>query len=90
VARNGISVARIEEIQRLVEEGRTDRFISRALKCRRTKVAEVRRAGALVAPSALVVAPQAAPLWTERVDWPGVPRQQNLEDFSSCRQLKTA
>jgi hypothetical protein len=83
VARNGISVARIEEIQRLIHDGQTDRFISRALKCRRTKVSEVRRAGALVAPSALVVATEAAPLWTARVDWPGV-----LKDIGEGFQLK--
>jgi hypothetical protein len=83
VARNGISVARIEEIQRLIQEGQTDRFISRALKCRRAKVAEVRRTGALAAPSTLVIAKEAAPLWTERVDWPGV-----LKDIGGGFQLK--
>lgn len=83
MAKNGISVARIEEIQRLINEGQTDRFIARALKCRRTKVAEVREAGALRPAAALVTAVETAPLWTERVDWAGV-----LRDISEGFELK--
>lgn len=69
MARNGISVARIEEIQRLIGEGQTDRFIARALKCRRSKVSQVRQAGAVALASAMVTPRQSAPLWTEQIDW---------------------
>lgn len=83
MAKKGISVARIEDIQRLIREGHTDRFIARSLKCRRTKAAEVRRAGAEVPASAFVTAVQTVPLWTERVDWASV-----LEDVGGGFELK--
>jgi len=83
MAKKGISVARIEDIQRLIREGHTDRFIARSLKCRRTKAAEVRRAGAEVPASAFATVVQTVPLWTERVDWASV-----LEDVGDGFELK--
>ncbi len=83
MAKKGISVARIEEVQRLINEGQTDRFIARALKCRRAKVSEVRRAGSSMPAAALMTAIESAPLWTERVDWAGV-----LKDLGEGFQLK--
>jgi hypothetical protein len=83
MAKIGISVARIEEIQRLVAAGHTDRFVARALKCRRTKVAEVRRTGAEVPASAFISTLETVPLWTQRVDWESV-----LKDVGEGFELK--
>lgn len=69
MAKKGISVARIEDIQRLLAQGHTDRFIARSVKCRRTKVAEVRRAGETVPASAFATLVETVPLWTEQLDW---------------------
>ena len=69
MAAKGISVARIEEIQRLIAASHTDRFIARALSCRRAKVSEVRRAGAAASSAALCTAVETFPLWTERLEW---------------------
>ena len=83
MAKNGISVARVEEIQRLIAEGQRDRFIARALKCRRMKVSQVRQAGAATPASGLVTANHSAPLWTAQIDWAAV-----LKDIGEGFQLK--
>jgi hypothetical protein len=84
MAKKGISMARVEDIQRLISEGQADRFIARALKCRRTKVAEIRGAGAQVSASMFATAvAETAPLWTERVDWECV-----LRDVGGGFELK--
>jgi hypothetical protein len=45
MARRGVSVALVQEIQRLIDEGLSDRKISRALRCPRLRVAEIRAMG---------------------------------------------
>lgn len=60
-----ISVAKLEEIKRLIESGLKDRAIARALKCRRSKVAEVRSGGDIK----LLSGAEPWPLWTSQVDW---------------------
>lgn len=83
MAKKGISVASIEDIQRLIGLGHTDRFIARSVKCRRTKVAEVRRAGAEIPASAFATVVETVPLWTERLDWAAV-----LKDVGEGFELK--
>lgn len=78
-----MSVARIDEIQRLLTLGHKDRFIARSLKCRRTKVAEVRLAGAGISAPAFISAVETSPLWTARVDWAAV-----LKDIGEGFELK--
>src|SRR5437016_4307470 len=61
-----ISVAKLEEIKRMIAGGLKDRAIARALRCRRTKVAEVRRGGVNFSG---LEQPEPMPLWTNQVDW---------------------
>lgn len=77
-------MACVQDIQRLIAQGHTDRFIARSVKCRRTKVAEVRKAGPEV-PAAIFAKPivEAPPIWTERVDWESV-----LKDIGEGFELK--
>lgn len=68
MARRIMTVKRFEEIQRLIEAGKSDRFISRAVGCRRSKISRIRQGLDKVqdvGKSALI----ATPLWVEQVDW---------------------
>lgn len=72
MARKEWSMARVEEIVRLIGEGLSDRQIARVLKCRRTKVRDVRGLGS-AAPAALSAASAlVAPPWTDLVEWESV------------------
>ena len=42
MARRIMTLKRFEEIQRLIAAGKSDRIISRALGCRRSKVSRIR------------------------------------------------
>ena len=71
-----MSVARLEEIKRLIDQGLTDREIARSLKCRRLKVAGVRKG--------LIKIPEVQPtgslaLWTYQVDWEEVLKEVGLK-----------
>jgi hypothetical protein len=68
--RRGLTVARVEDIKRLIAEGQSNKFIARALKCRRTLVAELR--AKLDQPSEELASPGKGPLWIELVDWKGI------------------
>ncbi len=72
MARRELTVARFEEIKRLIAEGRSDREISRALQCRRMKVAEIRRGDARDPGLPKLLR---GPLWAEQVDWEDVKRE---------------
>lgn len=68
-------MVRFEEIKRLIAEGLSDRAIVRALRCRREKVAEIRR-GDAPDPSRPKFLP--GPLWTEQVPWAEVINELSL------------
>lgn len=72
MARRQMTVARFEEIRRLIIEGLSDRAIARALQCRRAKVAEIRSGGAVhpATPKEIEL-----PLWANQVDWEEVKRE---------------
>lgn len=73
MARRAWTVARIEEIQRYIQEGRSDREIARTLRCRRTRVREIRELGDAAAQAiAGLPAGAAEPAWTTRVEWTSV------------------
>lgn len=63
-----MSVAKLEEIKRFIEKGLSNREIGRALKCRRMKVAEVRKGGI----RASNISAEDFALWTHQVDWDDV------------------
>lgn len=65
MARRTWSVERVEEINRYIEQGLSDRQIARAMKCRRAKIREVRELGA-TAPAALAIT---APVGTPEPEW---------------------
>lgn len=73
MARRTWTVARVEEIQRLIGEGLSDRQIARTLRCRRTRVRDIREHGERFG-GAVVLAPQEPPepAWASRVEWTAV------------------
>ena len=70
-----MTVVRFEEVRRLIGEGLSDRAIMRALRCRREKVAEIRRGTAIDPGRPQVIA---GPLWTESVAWAEVITELSL------------
>lgn len=70
-----MTVVRFEEIHRLIQEGLSDRAIVRALRCRREKVAEIRKG---IAPDPAVPKVIPGPLWTESVPWAEVITELSL------------
>ena len=72
MARRVWTVARVEEIQRLMGEGLSDRQIARTLRCRRTRIREVRELGG--AAGAVIAAPVVVsePGWSSGIDWSAV------------------
>src|SRR5690349_952236 len=71
MARRIMTVKRFEEIQRLIAEGKSDRFISRAVGCRRSKVSRIRNGADRVQDVGKTPA-AAAPVWASQVDWESV------------------
>ena len=72
--RKGLTMARIHEVMRLIQEGLSDRQIARSLALRRSRVAEIRGLGR-EAPTVLGAAAVPEPLWTEGMDWEAVDRE---------------
>jgi hypothetical protein len=72
--RKGLTMARVHEVLRLIQEGLSDRQIARALALRRSRVAEIRGLGD-EAPTVLGTAVFPEPLWTDGVDWEAVDRE---------------
>jgi hypothetical protein len=75
VVQRGVSVAKVQEIQRLINEGHSDRQIARALHCRRSRVAEIRQMGPTAEAgfvSAVMTPPVPEPLWANGVEWSAV------------------
>ena len=72
--RKGLTMVRIHEVLRLIQEGLSDRQIARALSLRRSRVAEIRGLGN-EAPTVLGAAAIPEPLWTNGVDWNAVDRE---------------
>lgn len=70
MARRKMTVDRFKEIRRLIEAGKSDRFIAKALGCRRNKVSRIRTGADQI--EDLSKTNQTAPLWTEQVDWESV------------------
>lgn len=79
------TMAQLIEIQRLIGAGQSDRQIARALRCRRTFVAEVRSEKVTKEVLAAAKAPQghAPPGWALQVDWARVET-----DIRKGRQIK--
>lgn len=75
MAQRVFTVARYEEIQRRLAEGRKVREIARALGCSRDTVREVRD-GLRASPDARKQ--PAAPLWMTQIDWPPIIRDLGL------------
>lgn len=72
MARRVLSVARVTEIQRLIQEGLSDRQIAKALCCRRSLVRKIRGLGS-EAVKALTTEPGTTdPAWTSQVHWPAI------------------
>lgn len=67
MARRKMTVDRFKEIRRLIEAGKSDRFIAKALGCRRSKVSRIRLGADQIEDVNKVSL--AAPLWVEQVDW---------------------
>jgi hypothetical protein len=69
VARREMTMERFREIKYLIDQGQSDRQISRALKCRRMRVAEIRRGegGSPEVPKLFK-----GPVWVNTIDWKGV------------------
>ena len=72
--RKGLTMVRIHEVLRLIQEGLSDRQIARSLSLRRSRVAEIRGLGN-EAPTVLGTAAVPEPLWTDGVDWEAVDRE---------------
>ncbi len=72
MARRVWTVARVEEIQRLMSEGLSDRQIARTLRCRRSRIREVRELGP--AACQVIAAPAVAiePGWSAGIEWSAV------------------
>ena len=75
MARKRMTVVRFEEVKRLIVEGLSDRAIMRALRCRREKVAEIRKGTAADPGRPKVVV---GPLWTEQIPWAEVITELSL------------
>lgn len=71
----GITVARFEDIQRLINLGHSDRAIARTLKCRRLKVGQIRGGNAKHPRLLLEKTAPEGPLWTQLLDWECVQRE---------------
>jgi transposase len=69
MARREMTVERFREIKELIEQGQSDRQIARALRCRRMKVAEIRRGEARDPATPKIFK---GPLWAEGIDWDSV------------------
>lgn len=72
MARRKMTVDRFKETDRLIEAGKSDRFIAKALGCRRNKVSRIRLGQDQV--EDVGKATPLAPLWTDQVDWENVIR----------------
>lgn len=72
MSRTGISVARVIEIQRLIQEGLSERKIAQALRCRRSLIREVRKLGDEAVRSLCSVSAASDPPWASQVHWPAV------------------
>src|SRR3954452_10382800 len=82
MARRKMTVERFEEIQRLIQVGKSDRFISKALGCRRSKVSRIRN-GVDQVQDVLKPNPSTIPLWIQQVDWETV-----LTEIGSGHEIK--
>lgn len=82
MARRIMTVKRFEEIQRLIAAGKSDRFISRALGCRRSKVSRIRNGHDQLQDVGKAQA-TTSPLWVEQVDWETV-----LTDIGAGHEIK--
>lgn len=71
-----MSVARLEEIKRLIDKGHSDREIARSLKCRRLKVAGVRKG---TIKSFEIAASESLALWTYQVNWEDILKEVGLK-----------
>jgi hypothetical protein len=70
------TMAQYQEIKRLISEGLSDRSISRSLRCRRAKVADIRN-GVASDPSIPLIL--ADPLWTNQIDWNLIKRELGMQ-----------
>jgi transposase len=69
--KRGLTVERIREVQRLIDQGLSDRVIARALSLRRTRVSEIRKQGNQAA-TLCVSSPEPSPDWSQGIDWESV------------------
>lgn len=83
MAKRVLSVARIQEIQRLIQAGHSNRQIAQALRCRRSRVREIRELGE-EAIKVFTLPPTAIdPPWAQSVHWPVV-----LEEIGRGFEIK--
>ena len=80
--KRGLTVERIREVQRLIDQGLSDRVIARALSLRRTRVSEIRKQGDQ-ATTLCVSSPEPSPDWSQGIDWESV-----LSDIRKGHEIK--
>ncbi len=81
----GISMARFEDIKRLIGLGHSDRAIARTLKVRRLKVAQI-RSGEAKSPCLLLARKNSdGPLWTSLLDWEWI--QKELKEGHELKRI---
>src|SRR3989338_1222270 len=75
MANKKLTVMKYEEIQRMMELGRSDRQISKALKCSRDTVRGVRQ-GKIISPAIPKVIE--GPIWAKQVNWEDICKEKAL------------
>jgi len=80
--KQGLTVERINEVQRLIKDGFSDRAIAKALSLRRKRVSEIREKGPL-APALCVTVPDPPPEWAQGINWESV-----LSDIRKGYEIK--
>lgn len=85
MANKEMSVARFEDIQRLISLGQTDRAIARTLQCRRLKVAQIRKGIAVHPKVVLENKGSDGPLWTLLLDWECI--QKELKEGHELKRI---
>ncbi len=72
MARRTWSVERVEDIRRYIEQGLSDREIARAMRCRRTKIREVRELGVQASAVLAGAIVAAEPDWAQGLEWTAI------------------
>jgi len=81
--RRVLTVAEMEQIHEHIEDGLSDRQIARALKCRRSRIRELRNAEFAPNAETPIHLDSLEPAWAARVEWQAV-----LEEVGRGFELK--